>query len=76
MYFQPEDNRETRTVEREKVTKNNRFKHELKIYILFNFVPLSEGVEKLGKVETLVSLPTPRMVPKSEYLVSSTELIT
>ena len=39
MYFQSENNQETRIAEREKIPKNYRFKHELKITFLFNFLP-------------------------------------
>ena len=49
VYFQPEDNRENKNSQIKKYEKNNRFKHELKMTCLFNFLRLSEVVEKLGK---------------------------
>ena len=48
VYFQPEDNHETRTAKREKGFKNYGFKHELKITFLFNFLRWTEEVETLG----------------------------
>ena len=35
--------------QKEKIRKNNRFKHELKMTCLFNFLRLLEVVGKLGK---------------------------
>ena len=35
--------------QKEKIRKNNRFKHELKMTCLFNFLRLLEVDEKLGK---------------------------
>ena len=49
MYFQPEDKHEARIAKREKVKKINRFKHELKITFLFNFLHFLEEVEMLEK---------------------------
>ena len=37
VYFQPEDNHETRITKKQKVLQNYTFKHELKITFLFNF---------------------------------------
>ena len=40
----PEDNHETRVAKGEKILKNNRFKHELKMTFLLNLLRLSEVV--------------------------------
>ena len=38
VYFQPEDNHETRIAESEKVLINYRLKHDFKITFIFNFL--------------------------------------
>ena len=38
VYFQPEDNHETRIAKSEKVLINYRLKHDLKITFIFNFL--------------------------------------
>ena len=48
MYFQPEENHKTRIAKSEKV-KHYRFKHELEISFLFNFLCQTEEVETSGK---------------------------
>ena len=48
VYFQPKDKHET-IAESKKVLKDYRFKHELKITFLFNFLRKTEEVETLGK---------------------------
>ena len=49
VYFQSEDNCKRKLAKKEKVKQSNRFKQELKMIFLFNFLRLSEVVETLGK---------------------------